>query len=235
MLLPATCSLSHQSRNVSQNRKWYWYHKFFSETSHEDLLFLWSYILLSWNKGVAVLRHFPTPPPSPALINTSRYPGTSFQTSPVLSALWIPSSFQVLCMLLPRQRSSFSSVYLLLNSPVTVSGKEYFSSLDLRNRGSFFLLSPASTRVFESRVPRVSGFTEKRIKIFLWTWYYPETIVVGRSRAWYFPNHCFFYSDVDISICKLISKLKIFWIYCIRLEISDFLNFYYSFVCQYQS
>lgn len=123
------------------------------------------------NKGGSCLTSFshstPLPPhhlsPSPGWITsrTSRYPGTSFQTPPVLSALW-NYPFQVF-VAFKTAYFIFKSVHLLLNSPVTVSGKGSFLSLFRFTKWRIlFVLSPASwvhsVHGIRSGVPRGQWF-----------------------------------------------------------------------------
>lgn len=171
------------------------------------------------NKGGSCLTSFshstPLPPhhlsPSPGWITsrTSRYPGTSFQTPPVLSALW-NYPFQVF-VAFKTAYFIFKSVHLLLDSPVTVSGKIVsFPCLDLRNGGSCLCWARRVEFIvymaFDQGYREVSGFTGSRISENLSLKLISRNNCGREKSSLVFPQTAdVFYSDMDISVCKLIT------------------------------
>lgn len=120
------------------------------------------FVVLFFAYFIFLLHTPPTPVSrSPTWKHHARYPGTSFQTPPVLSALW-NYPFQVF-VAFKTAYFIFKSVHLLLNSPVTVSGKDSFLSLFRFTKWRIlFVLSPASwvhsVHGIRSGVPRGQWF-----------------------------------------------------------------------------
>lgn len=153
------------------------------------------------------LLHFPTPHPS-----HPRLPFTHVKTSRAISRHQFPDSpcpqFQVL-VAFKTAYFIFISVHLLLNSPVTVSGKIVsFPCLDLRNGGSCLCRARRVEFIvymaFDQGYREVSGFTGSR---YLSLKLISRNSSCGREKSsLVFPQTAdFFNSDIDISVCQLIA------------------------------